>query len=536
MGRGARSVKAEKSAAELLREVRADDRAGKVSEAIRGYDAVIRVGQESGSLAVVAEAYRHLSVLHHRRNQPALARSLCMASHQLASELGNPPLIAQALNARAGMAFENGDMEDARDLYRQALTTGSDEPALVALIQQNLGILCNIEGDYASALTHYEHSLEAYQRADEPNGCARAHHNLGMLNADRKAWDAADRHFQRSLELAQQTDDVHLQGLCLLNHAEVHLARGLYDAVKANAEAALQLFDRVEAELDKADAYRMLGVMYRKTGRPILAEARLEAALTMAQETGSVLSEAEATREMAVLCQEQNRNIEALTKLHRAHQLFSRLHAQTDAVDVGGKREQLEATYMTVLQAWGQSIESADTYTHGHCERVATYSVAVARELGLDEVQQTTVRLGAYLHDVGKVQVPHEILNKPGQLTAAEFKVIAMHPIWGVEMLEAVEFPWDIKPIIRWHHEKVDGTGYPDQLKGDAIPLTAQVVGVADVWDALTSARSYRPALARETALRIMSESRGQWRDDVYEAFVRAAASLEQQEQLAEAA
>jgi putative two-component system response regulator len=132
--------------------------------------------------------------------------------------------------------------------------------------------------------------------------------------------------------------------------------------------------------------------------------------------------------------------------------------------------------------------------------------------------------------------VPHEILNKPGQLSPAEFKVIAMHPIWGVEMLDTVEFPWDIKPIIRWHHEKHDGTGYPDQLQGDAIPLTAQIVGVADVWDALTSARSYRKAMPRDVALRIMAESRHHWRDDVYEAFVRAAETLRDEEGLAEAA
>ncbi|HEY4101115.1 MAG TPA: HD domain-containing phosphohydrolase [Gemmatimonadales bacterium] len=514
------------SAADLLRDAKGHDRAGRVTEAIRGYDSVIRVGQESGELEIVAEAYRCLSVLHHRRNQPALARSLCQASHKLAAQLGNQLLVAQALNARASMAFENGDMADARTWYADALAAGSGDSALVARIEQNLGILNNIEGDYASALTHYEHSLDAYQRAGDENGRALAHHNLGMLNADRKQWDTADGHFRQSFDLAQRTDDVHLQGLCLLNHAEVHLARCLYDDAKTSAEAALKLFDKVEAELDKADAYRMLGVMYRETGRPVLAEARLQAALDLARRTGSVLSEAEATREMAVLCQAQNRNIEALTQLHAAHQLFSRLNARTDAVDVNGKREELENTYLQVLRNWGQSIESADTYTYGHCERVATYATAVARALGLDDVQQTTIRLGAYLHDVGKVKVPHEILNKPGQLSRSEFKIIAMHPVWGIEMLEEVEFPWDIKPIIRWHHEKYDGTGYPDRLEGDNIPVTAQIVGVADVWDALTSARSYRPALDRETALGIMAKSQGHWRPDVYQAFMRAAETM----------
>nr|MBA3445961.1 HD-GYP domain-containing protein [Gemmatimonadales bacterium] len=171
---------------------------------------------------------------------------------------------------------------------------------------------------------------------------------------------------------------------------------------------------------------------------------------------------------------------------------------------------------------WGQSIESADAYTHGHCERVATYSLAVACALGLDEAELTTIRLGAYLHDVGKVRVPHEILNKPGRLTREEFEVIQLHPVYGVELLAAIEFPWDIKPIIRWHHERYDGTGYPDRLKGDEIPVNAQIICIADVFDALTTTRSYRPAMSHREALLKMEESRGWWRPDVYQAFIRS--------------
>src|SRR5439155_20025291 len=109
-----------------------------------------------------------------------------------------------------------------------------------------------------------------------------------------------------------------------------------------------------------------------------------------------------------------------------------------------------------VVRDWGQSIESSDSYTFGHCERVAGYAVGVAQRLGLDEGQQTTIRLGAYLHDLGKVKVPHEILNKPGKLTDAEFGVIQMHPVWCVDLLATVEFPCDIQPTIRCPPQKID--------------------------------------------------------------------------------
>src|SRR5258706_2547580 len=103
--------------------------------------------------------------------------------------------------------------------------------------------------------------------------------------------------------------------------------------------------------------------------------------------------------------------------------------------------------------------------------------------LGVEEEVQTAIQLGAYLHDVGKVRVPHEILNKPGPLTRDEYEVVQMHPIWGIELLAKVEFPWDLKPIIRWHHERYDGTGYPDRLRGDEIPVSAQIVGIVDAYD-----------------------------------------------------
>src|SRR3989441_2208459 len=125
----------------------------------------------------------------------------------------------------------------------------------------------------------------------------------------------------------------------------------------------------------------------------------------------------------------------------------------------------------------------------------------MARVLEFDDHDETAVLLGAYVHDVGQLRVPHELLRKPGPLTREERAVLQMHPIWGIELLANVEFPWDLKPVIRWHHERYDGTGYPDRLKGDEIPLAAQIVGILDVYDALTTARAYQPARTADQAL-----------------------------------
>src|SRR2546425_36341 len=310
--------------------------------------------------------------------------------------------------------------------------------------------------------------------------------------------------------------------MCLVNHAEVHFVRGRYEAARRNAEAALAIFDQLDTRSDKSEAYRIIGMVYRETGRAALAESRLRSAIDLAVNAGSVLNQAEASCELALLHQAMGRNQDALTLLNAAHRLFRRLDARVDLVYVGGKVSELESTYFAVVREWGQSIESTDSYTFGHCERVAQHAMAVARVLTLDETSQTTIRLGAYLHDLGKVRVPHEILNKPGPLTRDEFEVVQMHPIWGLELLAAVEFPWDLKPIIRWHHERYDGTGYPDRLRGDEIPIAAQIVGIVDVYDALTTARPYRPALSRPAALAEIERCRGWWSGAVYAAFVKS--------------
>jgi putative nucleotidyltransferase with HDIG domain len=307
-----------------------------------------------------------------------------------------------------------------------------------------------------------------------------------------------------------------------LNHAEVYFARERYEEARQNAEVALGLFDKVDGGVLRAQAYRVIGMVYRETGRPALADARLRSALELAVTAGSVLNEAATRRELAILYQAMGRNQDALRLLNEAHALFRRLDARGDLVYVDGKMAELESTYLAVVSQWGQSIESNDTYTFGHCERVASLALAVAQKLGLDAHAQTTIKLGAYLHDVGKVRVRHEVLNKPGPLTHDEREAMQMHPIWGVELLLGVEFPWDFRPIIRWHHEKYDGSGYPDRLRGDEIPVAAQIVGIVDVYDALTTARSYRPAMSYEAAMLEIERCRGWWSGAVYNAFLNS--------------
>jgi len=185
-------------------------------------------------------------------------------------------------------------------------------------------------------------------------------------------------------------------------------------------------------------------------------------------------------------------------------------------------RDVVERQRLQVVHQLASLIECADHYTFGHSRRVAAYALDVARTLGLDARQRSTVYVGAYLHDIGKVLVPREILTKPGSLAADEREVIRTHPQRGLELLGAARLPWDVAPIIRWHHERFNGTGYPDHLCGLEIPLEAQIIGIVDAFDALTSTRSYRPAVAPSRALTELAWERTSWHPDVYRAFLSA--------------
>ena len=172
-------------------------------------------------------------------------------------------------------------------------------------------------------------------------------------------------------------------------------------------------------------------------------------------------------------------------------------------------RLQTEKAYQATLEGWARMLEFRDRETEGHSRRVARMSVRIAEKLGLDEEEIKYVYYGALLHDIGKIAIPDEILHKPGPLTPEERAIINQHPVYAFEILKDIEHLRPALAIPYSHHENWDGTGYPQGLKGEAIPLAARIFAVVDNFDALTTDRPYRKAWSYEEALEYIKEQRG---------------------------
>jgi putative nucleotidyltransferase with HDIG domain len=210
---------------------------------------------------------------------------------------------------------------------------------------------------------------------------------------------------------------------------------------------------------------------------------------------------------------------------------YLRTHRRTDGLShvfQRGALHHISRGYPEALTALAAAVEARDAYTRGHSQRVTSVSLAIGQRLGLGADKLRQLVWGAELHDIGKIGIPDYIIQKAGPLTSGERALIEQHPVIGWEIARQASSLREVLEVVRHHHERFDGAGYPNKLAGDDIPLAARIVAVADVWDALTSDRSYRPAWTRDKALEIMIEGRDtQFDADCVDAFLEIIDSLE---------
>jgi putative nucleotidyltransferase with HDIG domain len=189
--------------------------------------------------------------------------------------------------------------------------------------------------------------------------------------------------------------------------------------------------------------------------------------------------------------------------------MYTRLDAQGKRDTVERVIGSIENLYLEIFDSMAKEVEQKDEYTRGHSDRVASLALILGKDCGLRPQMLKTLVAAGLLHDIGKISLDNAVLQKAGPLTDEERCQINKHPEMGVDLLRGKEFPWNFKPFILHHHEKLDGTGYPMGLKGEDVPLGARILSIADVFDALTSERVYRPAFSIELSLQMMNEDSG---------------------------
>jgi putative nucleotidyltransferase with HDIG domain len=184
----------------------------------------------------------------------------------------------------------------------------------------------------------------------------------------------------------------------------------------------------------------------------------------------------------------------------------------------------LENTFLGTIGALAAAVDAKDPYTYGHSSEVTEHTIAIAHRMGLSADEIEKLRIGALLHDIGKIGIDGAILNKPGRLTDEEFEIIKGHPDIAANILSSLEFLTEVVPLVRHHHEHYAGGGYPLGIAGEDIPLGARIIAVADAFNAMTSDRPYRTSLAHDVAIReLMKHSGTQFDPEVVRAFLRVA-------------
>lgn len=525
--------------ARLSEDAQAAEEAGEWDEALRLYEAARDRLRENGHVGLLADVLRKAGRVHSERGDLERAEELFEESLTLARKHGLAEQRAHALNSLAVVAQFGGRIDRSETLYHQARSLADQigEHRLVAMADQNLATLANIRGEGESALRSFTSALQRFRQLDDDRAAAWALTNMGITHTDLGQPEDAARCLDEAFELANRAGDTATLGRIEINRTQLYLDQAEYALAREACDRAFEIFSRARSKRWLAETHNYYGILYRETGKPNLADSYLSQAVELAEASGNHLVEAQAHAEWALLHLAEEDNREALRCLNRAHRLFEELHARRELLDIDRRLNELEETYLRVVRSWGEAIESQDRYTAGHCQRVADYTCRLARALGIEGRDLTWMRMGAFLHDVGKTEVPVEVLNKPDELNEAEWDLMKRHTVVGDEIVADLDFPWEIRPIVRSHHEHWDGGGYPDGLAGEEIPFHARILCVADVYDALTTTRSYRPALPRQEALRIMEREAGQKLDpELFRTFRELVTGEEDEMKLARAA
>ena len=488
------------------------ERIGEWDAALREYESALVAANARADFPRVADLLRSIGRLYFERGDYDRAAEIFNKSLAQAEACGTATQRGAALNCLGVVEQFQGRIDAAEAHYTAAsqLAVQFGDRKLGALVEQNLGTLATIRGEYATALDRNQAALAAFRALGDELSAARVLNNIGMLHVDLGQLGHAELSFRSAAVLAERNGDAALRVKIQINRAELALARHDFEAAHEYCDDAFRQYTQLGSESGLSETYKTYGNLYRETGNSQLAVTHFTLALKLAQQCGDRVLEAECERERALLDMQEGRHRDALAALNRAHRLFQELRAQRHVADIERKLEGVERIYLRVAEMLESEVSiSFDSQAVEQYKRVSRYSAQLATAMGISGRDLTWLRIGAFLYDIGKRSVPDDVLNKRGALNADEWELVKQHVAHSEQVVIDLDPPWDMRAMVRHHHEHWDGTGYPDGLAGEEIPLSARLLCMADAFTALTSSRSHRKPYTQKQALDIMALEAG---------------------------
>ncbi|MEP6779927.1 MAG: HD domain-containing protein, partial [Gemmatimonadaceae bacterium] len=429
---------------ELLALAQEEEAAGHRQAARVAYEQALYKVSNADEAAKISSIIRWIARTHHADGDPSAALDCLEAALAIAEAWGDDAAAGHAMNVQAVVSWQHGNLDDAERLYLlargRAIRAG--DAKLAAMTAQNLGVLANIRGDFAVAEQQYLACLSEYRSLGFSKDQCGALNNLGLLFITQERWEEAEKVLLEGVQICELNADAQSRTQLDINLAGLWVKRGEFVRAHGAVRKALAAAGESGDGYAIGEATRLLGVIARETGDFEEAEAQFLRADEVAKARGELLLQAEIARDRAALGRKTGKNRDVLQQLNRAHKLFTQLRAKDDLAKIGESVAKLEQEFVHVARRWGESIEEKDRYTQGHCQRVAELACAIAKHSGMDDTSLFWFRIGALLHDVGKIVIPPEVLNKPGKLDDQEWELMKSHTTAGVEMLKEIEFPW----------------------------------------------------------------------------------------------
>ena len=462
---------------------------GNFTAALEFYFKSLRIREETKDRKGIASALLNIGNIHKDQGRMIQAEEHYLKSLELFNTIGSQMDIVKCYNNIGIIKSKTGSLDEAENYHKKALKirVGINDTRGIANSCGNLGSVLTAQKKYKEALDYFEKALNLGEKLGAQTSIAVSCFKIGSIHTILGDRSLALEFLQRGSKIADDSGSRNLQASGLSYMADFFQAQGDFK----QAFSCERKYRRIKEELFNEESRNKIALLHVK----------FETEKKQREAENNQLKNLELKKEIR-----ERKSIEEELIKHRHHleDLVKERTAELLKVNTG-----LEKSFKGTVFTISKLVEERDPYSSGHQVRTADLARAIAREMGLQEERIHSIYLAAVVHDIGKIRVPQEFLSRSGILSKIELNLVRAYPQAGYDILKTIEFPWSIAEIVLQHHEFINGSGYPSGLKGDEIMLESRIICVADVVEAMSSRRPYRPAFSLESTITELSANKG---------------------------